>query len=73
MASLTEIESAIYQLPSSEIRKLADRLQAYLEDQWDEQIAADAAPGKLDDLIAQAESDIEAGHVKPLDEIIDNA
>ena len=73
MANLTEIESAIYQLPSSEIRKLANRLQAYLEDQWDEQIATDAASGKLDGLIAQAESDIEAGHVKPLDEIIDNA
>jgi hypothetical protein len=33
-------------------------LQEYLEDDWDRQIKADFGAGKLDRLIAKAESDI---------------
>lgn len=73
MTNLAEIESAIQKLPPGKIRQLVDRLQAYLENEWDKQIEADANSGKLNDLIARAESDIEANQVKRLDEIIRNA
>ncbi len=72
MTNLAEIESAIQKLPPGEIRQLVDRLQEYLENEWDKQIEADANSGKLNDLIARAEADIDAGKVKRLDEIIRN-
>lgn len=73
MTNLTEIESAIQKLPQGEIRQLAEWLQEYLESKWDQQIEEDAAAGRLDDLIAKAEADIDAGNVRSLDEIIHNA
>ncbi|MGB3291421.1 MAG: hypothetical protein WBB01_00350 [Phormidesmis sp.] len=72
MTNLAEIESAIQKLPQVEIRQLVDRLQAYLEAEWDKQIETDAASGKLDALISRAEADIDAGWVKSLDESWDD-
>lgn len=70
MTTRLEVEAAIKQLPESEIRQLADWLQAYLDDIWDRQIEADLAAGKLDRLIAQAETDIAENQVSDLDEIL---
>lgn len=72
MTSLTEIETAIKSLPEEEARKLSVWLQEYVADQWDNQIAADFASGKLDRLIAAAEADITANRVKGLNEILRN-
>lgn len=73
MRSLSEIEAAIEQLPREEAHKLSDWLQEYLDDVWDEQIAADAKAGRLDELIQSAKANIAANHVKSLDEIINNS
>ncbi len=72
MRSLSEIEAAIEQLPKEEAYKLSDWLQEYLDDAWDQQIAADAKAGRLDKLIQSAKANIAANHVKPLDEVINN-
>ncbi|MBA3544655.1 MAG: hypothetical protein H0T83_09495 [Chthoniobacterales bacterium] len=40
-------------------------------DEWEKQVAADSASGKLDHLLAELTEDIAAGRVKPLDEVID--
>jgi hypothetical protein len=61
--SLTEIESAIQQLPESDIRQLSGWLQSYMDEMWDRQMEADLACGKLDRLIERAEADITAGRV----------
>jgi len=71
--SVTEIETAIQQLPKEEIQALLGRLQDFLFSEWEKQIAADAESGKLDSLIAEAEAEIEAGNLKSLDEVINNA
>lgn len=60
MTTRLEVESAIKQLPESEVRNLAKWLQDYLNDAWDNQIESDVALGKLDRLIAQADTDIAA-------------
>lgn len=73
MTNRVEIEAAIKQLPESEMRQLATWLSEYLEDTWDRQIEKDVALGKLDALIAKAEADIAAHHVRDLDEVLDNA
>jgi len=40
-------------------------------DEWEKQIEADSASGKLDNLLAELTEDIAAGRVKPLHEVID--
>lgn len=69
---LDEIETAIHQLPESEVRKLAARLQGYLDDLWDQQLASDLESGKLDVLIARVERYIAENQVRDLDEILRN-
>ncbi|MEP0897710.1 MULTISPECIES: hypothetical protein [Leptolyngbya] len=64
MTTRLEVESAIKQLPESEVRDLAKWLQNYLDEMWDRQIETDVASGKLDHLIAQAEKDIAANNVR---------
>jgi hypothetical protein len=64
MTTLTEIESAIQQLPESDIRQLSGWLQSYLDEIWDRQMETDLASGKLDRLIERAEADIAAGRVR---------
>lgn len=69
MINRLEVESAIKQMPESEIRALANWLQDYLDEMWDRQIEADLTAGKLDDLIARAEADIITNNVR-LDEVL---
>lgn len=72
MTTLLEIEAAIKQLPESDVRQLAAWLQIYLDETWDRQIEENLTSGKLDNLIAQAEADIDANNVRDLDEILRN-
>ena len=73
MITLLEIETAIQQLPESDIRQLSGWLQAYMDEIWDRQMEADLASGKLDHLIDRAEADIAANRVKNLNEVLNNA
>ncbi|MBW4487830.1 MAG: hypothetical protein KME12_08575 [Trichocoleus desertorum ATA4-8-CV12] len=70
MTELPEIEAAIKQLLENDICQLAIWLQDYLDEMWDQQIEADFTSGKLDRLIAQAESEIAANQVVDLDEVL---
>ena len=70
MTSVKEIESAIRQLPDSEKKSLALKINDLYWDAWDEQLEGDIASGKLDNLIAEAEKEIKEGTIKPLDEVI---
>ena len=72
MSTRLEVQSANEQLPKDEIRDLSKWLQEYLDEEWDLQIDADFRMGKLDRLIAKAESDIANNNVRNLDEVIDN-
>lgn len=70
MSTVTEIQQAITQLSPAEQRQLAIWFEKALEDAWDAQIEEDVKAGRLDDLVAQAEADIAAGRVKPLNEVL---
>jgi hypothetical protein len=72
MITLLEIEAAIKQLPEGDVRQLSAWLQEYLDEMWDRQIAADLVSGKLDKLIAQAETDMAENRVRDLDEVLRN-
>ena len=70
MSTVSEIQEAITRLSAAEQRQLARWFEEALEDVWDNQIEEDIKAGRLNDLIAQAEADIAAGRVKPLDEVL---
>jgi hypothetical protein len=73
MATITDVEAMIRQLPLAEARCLSAWLEEYLNDAWDEQMKADAESGKLDRVFAKALADIEAGKVRDLDAVLDDA
>jgi hypothetical protein len=54
MSTVTEIKRAIQKLPSKDRSKLTTWIVEQDSDAWDKQMAADAAAGKLDFLIAEA-------------------
>ncbi len=65
MSTIQEIESAIAKLKPEEVHAVADWLQKYRDDLWDEEIEADAKAGKLDGLISKAKADYRAGKATP--------
>ena len=65
MSTVAEIEKAIQRLTPKEIKAVADWLQEFREEMWDQQIQADAKAGKLDKLIAKAKAGHQAGKTRP--------
>ncbi|MDT5062334.1 MAG: hypothetical protein QOH63_2793 [Acidobacteriota bacterium] len=63
---IKEIESAIAQLPSSELAELAKWFEEFHAQVWDEQLEQDVKAGRLDALLKQAERDFEQGQCEPL-------
>ena len=71
--SLTEIQEAIVNLTSQEREELRRWFEHFEEDDWDRQISADAASGKLDFLAREASAAKQYGKLKPLPgEVKDN-
>jgi hypothetical protein len=66
MSTVAEIQQAIANLSEPEREDLRLWLDAYEEDDWDKQITADAASGKLDVLTRQAEEAKRTGQLRPL-------
>jgi predicted SpoU family rRNA methylase len=64
--NIEEIESAIAQLPHSEVAKLAKWFEEFLARVWDRQLEQDVEAGRLDALLEQAEKDFEQGRCEPL-------
>lgn len=64
--SIVEIETAIKKLPTSEVSALMTWLENYHEQLWDKQIEDDLEAGRLDDILAEAEREYEAGLSTPL-------
>ena len=65
MSKVAEIEKAIQKLTPQEIKAVADWLQEFREEMWDQQIEADAKAGKLDKFIAKAKAGYRAGKATP--------
>jgi hypothetical protein len=63
---IREIESAIAELPPSEIAQLAAWFYEFQARVWDKQIEQDVQSGRLSSLIDQAEQEFESGQCKPL-------
>jgi hypothetical protein len=73
MSTVAEIIEAVKRLDVEEKRKFLSRLlEVDFDDAWDRQIEADARAGRLDSLWQQALTEIKAGNVKPLDDVLNN-
>jgi hypothetical protein len=66
MSTVAEIKSAIDKLSLSERGELERWLHGWTDDEWDRQIAQDAAAGRLDKLLSEVDADIEAGRLREL-------
>jgi hypothetical protein len=66
MTTIDKLEKAISELPPDELTKFTAWFEEFLADQWDRQIEADAAAGKLDHLAKEANEDFEAGRCTEL-------
>jgi len=64
--SITEIETAIAQLPAKEFAELMAWLQEYQQRVWDEQIEDDLEAGRLDKLLAEVDKEHQQGLARPL-------
>ena len=66
MNTVVEIQEAIARLSKTEREELRLWLETYEEDDWDRQITADAASGKLDFLTQQAKTAKRSGKLRAL-------
>jgi uncharacterized membrane protein YkoI len=72
-ATVEKILKEVKSLSFQEREELWDRVaaeEANNLDEWEKQIERDSKAGKLDHLLAELKEDIQAGRVKPLDEVI---
>ena len=63
---IKEIESAIAQLPTSELAELAKWFEEFQARVWDEQLEQDVKTGRLDALLEEAERDFAQRQCDPL-------
>ena len=66
MRKIEHIEQQIRELSAREFAELREWVLEQDWQVWDAQIAADARSGKLDKLVAEAQSDFSAGRTRPL-------
>jgi hypothetical protein len=72
-ATVEKILKEVKTLSSQEREELWDRVaaeEANNLDEWEKQIERESKAGKLDHLLAELKEDIQAGCMKPLDEVI---
>ena len=66
MTKLEQIEKAVTLLNPEEIKQFADWFAEFHADLWDQQIAADAESGRLDQFLDEAKAEIATGKVRDL-------
>ena len=66
MSTIHEIQEAIVKLSDTERSALRQWLDSFEEDDWDRQITADCANGKLDWMFGQAERERREGKLLPI-------
>jgi hypothetical protein len=63
---IKEIETAITQLPPSQVAALAKWFEEFQAQVWDQQLERDMKTGKLDALLEEAERDFANGRCESL-------
>lgn len=64
MSTVEEIKVAIGKLSLSERGELERWLHGWTDDEWDEQMNADAAAGRFDKILAEVDAEIDRGELR---------
>jgi len=64
--SVTEIKTEISQLPPTELADLAEWLEEFQADAWDQQIARDVKAGRFDAILQRVNEQAESGQCRQL-------
>ena len=64
--SVEDLESGVSRLSEAELARFREWFEEFEADQWDRQIEADIAAGRLDAAGKQADEDFEAGRCRPI-------
>jgi len=64
--SLRELETAVTNLPASELATFTRWFEEYLAEAWDRRIEEDIQAGRLEEAGRRADAEFEAGRCKPL-------
>ncbi len=66
MSTVEEIKAAIQKLSLEQKAEIARWFHGWTDDEWDRQMAEDAAAGRLGKLLAQVDKEIESGQLNDL-------
>jgi hypothetical protein len=66
MSTVEQIKAAIEQLSLSQRAELEKWLHGWEADAWDRQIALDATTGRLDQLLAEVDKQIDQGKLREI-------
>jgi len=66
MSTVEEIKAAIQKLSLEQKAEIARWFHGWTDDEWDRQMAEDAATGRLGTLLSQVDREIESGQLKDL-------
>ena len=72
MSTVQEIKAAISALPDADFREVSRAIDEMEAERFDQALETAAQSGKLDRWLNKVDADIDAGRVKPLDEIIND-
>lgn len=64
--SAEEISEEIMRLPQDQLQKFREWYEVFDSEKWDDQIASDAADGKLDSIADRAMKEYKAGKSRPI-------
>jgi hypothetical protein len=64
--SVSEIETAIAQLPAEDFAELMAWLQEHGQRVWDRRIEEDLSAGRLDTIVAEADDEYRQGLARPI-------
>lgn len=70
--SVQEIKAAIMALPDADFREVSRAVDEMEAERFDRALEDAAQSGKLDPWLRKVDTDIDAGRVKPLNEVIDD-
>ena len=70
MSTLQEIKAAISALPDADFRQLSRAVDEMEAERFDRVVGDAGRSGKLEVWLERVDADIDAGRVKPLDEVL---
>ena len=73
MSTVQEIKAAISALPDADFREISQAFDEMEAERFDRVLEKAAQSGKLDGWLEKVDADVDAGRVKPLDEVINDA